>query len=147
MRFPHLWRRGSRADGRQPVCTAPPAGEGYEVGDEVAAFLAGRLVDHYAAVARAIPPWAVLNRLAHAERPELARLLTGRAPVAWAGPERQIAAHLLTRALTPEALRALQRDVLVPLELALIERSKPERIGVDEVLAAAVDALGTSPAA
>jgi hypothetical protein len=144
MQFRHFRHGGGRADGRQPG-TPAPVGEGTEVGDEVAAFLAGRLVDHYAATGHPVPPWAVLNRVAHAERPELARLLMGRVAVAWAGPERLIAAHLLTRAPTPEALGALQRDVLVPLELELIERWKPERLGVDEVVAAVVDALRTSP--
>lgn len=150
MRFPHFRRAGGRAGGRRRGRPAlpPPSGEGVATADDVTAFLAGRLVDHYVVTAHSIPPWAVLNRLAHADRSELARLLTGRVGVrvAWAGPERLIAAHLLARAPTPEALGRVQREVLVPLELGLIARWEPERLGLDEVLAAAVDALRTSPA-
>lgn len=42
--------------------------------------------------------------------------------------ERFVAGHLLTAARTPEDLGRIQRATLVPLELALSERSKTERL-------------------
>jgi hypothetical protein len=147
MQFPQFWD----AAGRQPDGPATPAGEGAAIVDEVVAFLAGRLVDHYAATGQGIPAWVALNRLAHADRAELASLLTGRVAVGervtWAGAERLIAVHLLTRALTPEALAEVQRDVLVPLEALLVDRWKREALDVDEVMASAVEALRSSPTA
>jgi hypothetical protein len=61
-----------------------------------------------------------------------------RAP--WA-TERFVAAGVLARAPTPSRLDELQSQVLVPVELALLNRSQTESLGAEQVLAAAVEAL------
>jgi hypothetical protein len=123
------------------------------VADEVEAFLQGRLVDHLAARGQPVPAWAVLNRLAHADSGELRSLVDGTGggwgggsplvQVPWASAERLIAKNLLARASTPEALATIQGTTLMPLELRLIERSKVEKLTVDQVLEAGAEALDT----
>jgi hypothetical protein len=63
--------------------------------------------------------------------------------VSWATAERFVAGHLLARAATPDRLRQLQLEVLVPVEMRLIDRSKVDRVTADEVLEAGADALDT----
>jgi hypothetical protein len=59
-------------------------------------------------------------------------------------PERFIAANLLvTRGTTPEALRDVQRSVLVPLELQLIDETRHEKMTAEQVLDAGARALET----
>jgi hypothetical protein len=121
------------------------------VAEEAEAYLAGRYVDHLVADGQPVPPWAVLNRLAHADHDQLTRLVAGeeagrpaapRRQTAWAEAERFLAAHLLaTGGATPEGLARLQRDALVPLELALIQRGRTERLTSEDVLDAGSAAL------
>jgi hypothetical protein len=123
--------------------------------DEVEAFLEGRFVDHLATHGQPVPAWAVLNRLAHADHAELVRLVDGDLldpryggpkPHAWAVPERFIAANIVvTRGATPEGLREIQRGVLVPLELQLIEDTRHEKMTADQVLDAGARALESFP--
>jgi hypothetical protein len=123
--------------------------------DEVEAFLGGRFVDHLAKHGQPVPAWAVVNRLAHADHAELARLVDGdlldarygaAKPHAWAVPERFIAANILvTRGATPERLREIQRVVLVPLELRLIEDTRHEKMTAEQVLDAVARSLESFP--
>jgi hypothetical protein len=120
---------------------------------EVAAFLEGRLVDHFAGAGQTVPAWAVLNRLAHADRLELVRLVegvgldriahpsSGQPP--WVATERFVAGHLLAKATTAEDLARVQQAALVPVELRLIERSKIDRLTAEQVLEAGSEALDT----
>lgn len=145
MRVPRFWHFG------RPVPPSDPddgldrsrAWRDSGLADEVQAFLAGRLVNHLAAYRQPVPAWAALNRLAHADRSDLLRVLEGAntdstapssAHAAWAAAERFAAGHLLARAHTPEELRHVQRATLVPLELVLIEQTKIERLTADQVL-------------
>jgi hypothetical protein len=135
---------------------APAAAHAWKdsgLADEVEAFLGGRFVDHLASHGQPVPAWTVLNRLAHADHAELVRLVDGELlearfggpkPHAWAVPERFIAANLLvTRGTTPEALRDVQRSVLVPLELQLIDETRHEKMTAEQVLDAGARALET----
>ncbi|HEY8524437.1 MAG TPA: hypothetical protein VIL48_05720 [Acidimicrobiales bacterium] len=163
MRF-RFFRRGAGSGGR-PGRRAPGR-SGHEAGtgraepcawresglaDEVEAFLAGRLADLYAAAGRPPPPWVAINRLAHAGRDELLHVVEGeRVPpylhpsiraAQWRVTERFVAGALLAQARTPEELAAIQREALVPVELALIERSKVERLTPEAVIEAGAEAL------
>lgn len=156
MRFPHFWRsrRAAPPNGPDDGPAAPRAGRDSGLADEVQAFLTGRRAAHLTAAGRPVPVWAVLNRLAHADRSEVVRLMegtnvdwmvnpsSGQPP--WAPAERFVAGHLLARARTPDDLGRLQRATLVPLELQLVARTKAERLTADRVLelgAAAVDSF------
>lgn len=121
--------------------------------DELEAFLAGRYVDFLAARHRPVPAWAVVNRLAHGTRDELARIVEGRTGpqasppqrrVAWEESERFLAAQLLARTADAGELLALQLASLVPLELALVERVKTERLDAEQVLAMSAEAVEQS---
>jgi hypothetical protein len=152
MRFPRFWRRPDPADG-DGWSTGPRRWRDSSVADEVEAFLMGRLVDHLAARGRPVPAWAVLNRLAHADSGELRSLVDGTGggwgggsplvQVPWASAERFIAGNLLARATTPAALATIQGTTLMPLELRLIERSKVEKLTIDQVFEAGAEALET----
>ncbi|HKH07134.1 MAG TPA: hypothetical protein VKA65_18345 [Acidimicrobiales bacterium] len=122
------------------------------VAAEVEAFLAGVLVDHLAGHRQAVPTWAALNRLAHADHSQLVRLVGGAGldPLAasacrvhaWAEPERFVAAQMLaTDGATPEGLWRLQRDVLVPTELSLIDRTRGEALTAAGVMDIAMEAV------
>jgi hypothetical protein len=156
VRFLHFWHYWHS---RRPIPRSDPddglgssrAWRDSGLADEVEAFLAGRLVDHLTAAGQRVPAWAVLNRLAHADRPDLVRFVEGAnigwvvhpssGQASWVPAERFVAGHLLVRALTPEQLGRLQRAALVPLELGLIERTKIERLSADEVLELAAKAV------
>jgi hypothetical protein len=149
MRLWHLRRRADRREGADAAWSVPEAPPVASLSEEVAALLAGRLVEYCTATGQEVPAWAALNRLAHADRPELAdlvaRRVSGGGATRWAAAELLIAARLLVQAETPDELRSLQQRVLVPLELRLVDRCRPERLGPHEVLDEAVDALGTFP--
>lgn len=124
---------------------------GEALGDEVEAFLGGWLVEHLRAVGRAVPAWAVLNKPAHATVEELMDLARpgdgvraddagGREPV-WRCAQRSLAADLLDAVTTPDEVLGIQRAVLVPLELWLIERSKTERISARRAIQIASEVL------
>jgi len=136
--------RGSEARG--------PGGEPFRawhdsgLADEVAAFLAGRVVDRYAAQGRLAPTWAALNRLAHGDREELLDVAAGAVRSStqrWATTERFVAARILAQATTQARLEALQSQVLIPLELQFIARDDADHATADQVLQAAVQALDT----
>jgi hypothetical protein len=152
MWFPRFWQRPDAADG-DGRSAGGHRWRDSSVADEVEAFLMGRLVDHLAARCQPVPAWAMLNRLAHADSGELRSLVDGTGggwgggppiiQVPWASAERFIAGNLLARATTPEALATIQGATLMPLELRLIERSKVEKLTVDQVFAAGAEALET----
>lgn len=121
--------------------------------DDATAFLAGRLVEHRLATGRMVPAWAVLNKLAHAEAGELAELAapvrsdgvpepgTGEArePV-WCAAQRSLAAYLL-EGRDPKEVARIQREVLVPLELWLIDRSETDTVSSRSAVEMASDVL------
>jgi hypothetical protein len=130
------------ADARLPIDHAAA------LGDEVEAFMHGRLIDYLVGASRPVPAWAVLNLLAHATVEELAALVSVGAagPVpsspgepAWVSAQRSLAAELLTGA--PDDVVGFQRAVLVPLELWVIRRSRSEAVSSRRALDLAADAL------
>lgn len=148
MWFEHFWHR-SKPDERHDEEGGFRDWRDSGVADEVEAFLTGRLVDRIAASGRAVPAWAVLNRLAHADRPELVRLveggdLDGTSPASpWLATERFVAGHLLAKASSPDELARVQQATLIPVELGLIERAKVVRLTAEQVLEAGAEAVDT----
>lgn len=142
MGFPRFWHRGppdGPDDGNKLA-----RGRDAALADEVVAFLAGRLVAHYAAAGRVAPGWAAINRVAHADRTELLGVVASCAPAdsqRAATTERLLATRVLDRAPTAVALHRLQADALIPMELRLIELSDKRPLGADEVLNAALAVL------
>ena len=148
-------RKRERSPGAEQAPAADRAWKDSGLADEVEAFLGGRFVDHLAKHGQPVPVWAVINRLAHADHAELVHLVDGDLldarygapkPHAWAVHERFIAANVLvTRGTTPEGLREIQRGVLVPLELRLIEDTRHEKMTAEQVLDAGARALESVP--
>ncbi len=150
MRF-RRFRHAEAGEYPTPPSVEPRAWADSGLADEVEAYLAGRYVDHLTAQGRPVPVWSVLNRLAHADHPELVRVVEGTPGDGkahpWAVPERFIAARLVaTRGATPEGLDAVQQAVLVPLELSLVERARYDKLTPDVILEMGVQALDSHPA-
>jgi hypothetical protein len=95
---------------------------------ECESFLAGSYAQHLQSVGRTVPAWAWLNRLSHGSLAELRSLASGhggRQGDPASAAIRFLAGELLARADDDAAsVAALQRDVLVPEELALASRWK-----------------------
>lgn len=97
------------------------------------------------------PSWTVLNRLAHTTFEDLIELARsggeamgavrdGQEPGWWAG-QRALAANLVAGAATSDDAADARWEVLVPLELSLIERSRSATITSGRVLELAARAL------
>jgi hypothetical protein len=129
---------------------ALPTDHQWRLGEEVEAFIHGRLVDYLLAAGRPVPAWTVLNKLAHASMEELTELAaannseaTGAAEAgepAWVRAQRSLAA-LTTGGRRPDDIASLQRKVLVPLELWLVQRSRSEAITSRRVIELASEVL------
>ena len=101
------------------------------VADEAGAFLDGHLVESMKSAGTTVPPWMWLNAVAHGDQERLAWLASdlGGAAVGgsgaaggsgWRWARARLAAELLSAGNGDAAVvAALQRDVLVPLELSL----------------------------
>jgi hypothetical protein len=114
-----MWRRRKRS---QPSDT--PAVEPNDVSRECELFLAGRYAQRLHALHRPIPAWTCLNPLAHGTKEELASLGAGSLeaglPLEWRNAIGLLAGEILILADDDHArLGALQREVLVPMELRL----------------------------
>jgi hypothetical protein len=119
-------------------------------GDEAEAFVQGRLVEHLRGAGRPVPAWAVLNKLAHAGVDELTELAAAGGAAhgeaspdepAWLGAQRSLAAELIAGHAGPEDVVAVQRAVLVPLELWVIQRSRHEAVSSRRVMEVAMATL------
>jgi len=120
------------------------------LGDEVEAFLHGCLVEHLVSGGRPVPAWAVLNKPAHADLDELTELVTAGdaaggqpdpAEPAWLQAQRALAAAVVTGASAPVDISAMQRAVLVPLELWVIQRTRSGPATSRWVVELALDAV------
>jgi hypothetical protein len=162
MRFLPFSRRRWTATG-SPVedrAHAAPHDEGAEpftperqLIDETEAFLRGTLAELLAGQLRSLPPWLLVNRLAHGDVDVLRRLVRGELPPltiaaahpgygrAWMLAERLLVLRLLRSAGGPEEIRRVQRDVLVPVELELVRRSDTESLTLGAIVAGATAAL------
>jgi len=123
---------------------------GAELADEVEAWVNGDLATLRSG-RHGMAPWILLNRLAHADEPVLRGLLDSGDlaevdPVVvepeWAVAERELARLLLRAGASAADVAAVQRDVLVPLEMRLIEDARKEPMSLDDVAAVAGRALG-----
>jgi hypothetical protein len=98
------------------------------VGDECEAYLAGRLAAYLHELGRPVPPVAWLNQVVHASPRELSLLaIVETTSTIQASPWRRavsyLARSLLERARkTGHPIGHLQRELLVPLELELIDQ-------------------------
>lgn len=148
-RFRHEGRRAGKPT-PEPAAESLHPSRAENLGDEVEAVVAGRLVEHLVAERRAVPPWAALNRMAHGDLEQLRAVLTepddaGAPSGDWVRPwvvsERVLTFRLLCAAHDADELRVLQQMVLVPFEWSLIERYKTAPITVRDVFQAATEAL------
>lgn len=104
-------------------------GQGRSTG-EWEAFLAGHWVEHLSAQGRAVPRWAWLNRVAHADWAGLADLADNLTAAARSGDEGSWAASFLAAELIeltagdPNRIRRAQESVLVAIELGLLEEGE-----------------------
>ncbi len=133
---------------------------GCGVADEADAFLHGRLLQQMRRCGwhGPVPPWLWLNAVAHGDRPTVI-VVSGLQPVptrpatpgdydydrdsvGWRVTQARIAGELLRRSFgSDETFRALQREVLVPLELSVGPGSSCERlveVAVEELRRASV---------
>ncbi|HTX00241.1 MAG TPA: hypothetical protein VMD59_15780 [Acidimicrobiales bacterium] len=105
---------------------------------ETEAFLSGRFAEHFAGKRQLVPAWAALNPVAHADLGRLQALAATSPDPRRPGPG--TAAHILAREVLDvveddEALlAAVQRFVLRPLELRLIEESSRIRMSEYDVV-------------
>lgn len=114
-----MWRRRKRS---QPSDT--PGVDPNDVGWECELFLAGRYAQRLHALHRPLPAWACLNPLAHGTNDDLANLRAGSVETAWPREWMDAIRFLAGEIMIlidddPDFLCALQRDVLVPMELRL----------------------------
>lgn len=157
MSFSPFHRRGRPREDGEPRLRTPSAPTdcrfdqlGELVVGEVEAFLTGRLIEHRVATGRPVPAWAVLNRLAHGALEDVIELAHSGDEVmaardgreaGWQRGQRALAAHLVASTATPGDVVDVQWEVLVPLELWLIERSRSETITSRRILEIAVETL------
>jgi hypothetical protein len=125
--------------------------EGTALAEEVEAWLNGELAAVLARSTGALPSWLVLNRLAHADPDVLVPLAGGvepseRSPFervpTWAAAEQGLARELVGDGDDPEAMAEVQRRLLVPLELRLIELASHRPVTLGQVVTSAAKALG-----
>ena len=120
------------------------------------AFLAGRYASHLRHHHDAVPAWARLNRLAHGD---LASLHQCRRPFAatksaafadwteesWRRAQQRLATELLELVDNdPDKLSHVQRSVLVPLELRLIQIERERNVTALELVQSTRSALRSS---
>ncbi len=98
--------------------------EGAQLVEECSALLDGRLAEELADRGRPRPSWCWLNRLAHGSIGDVRRCagsLPGAPPSdRWARATAFLAGELLAATDRGTTLRALQQEVLIPLELDLL---------------------------
>lgn len=149
MSFLGFHRHGGSGEEHSQLPEAHPRWEAALSG-ETEAFLDGLIIEHLTAARRMVPTWTVMNKLAHGSPSEIADLARtdgqndntpDHEEPAWRTAQRTLAARLLVRATTPDAIAQVQQTVLVPLEMQLIVRSEVETVTLRQVLSAASDAL------
>jgi hypothetical protein len=90
---------------------------------EAERLLSGRILELDCFPTRRVPAWTVISILAHRARPDLAELASEgltRHPGSWGAILGYLAAEMVKMTPDEPALLGLQRQVLVPLELALL---------------------------
>jgi hypothetical protein len=118
-----MWRRRHPEPApERPASKAAPS----FVADTVEAYLAGRYLEHAEQAQRPLHGWMALNRVAHADTATLQEIaeaeLPARAVPAWRHREQVLAQRVLaTTGADREAIREIQIELLVPLELQLLD--------------------------
>lgn len=110
---------------------------------EAVRMVDGRAADSYEHVER-VPAWVAVNALAHSHGEQLAAIADGRYQVhcgAWHIAVPGLAAEILECVGTEAELQALQRDVLIPLELDLLDAPEQSPKSPRELAALVVGAL------
>jgi hypothetical protein len=146
MWFPRFFLRQRASHPAHPAGRAShpsrPRPEEEELADEVDSFVTGRLLDHFVRRGGPVPPWVVLNRLAHATVGELERIAEGDGRhsavgvPAWARVERSLAIQVLACGPSLDRVREAQL-ALVALELRLIDQAKVDSLSAEDVMHAA----------
>jgi hypothetical protein len=122
--------------------------------DEAEAFLRGTYAEHLESLGRRVPSWARLNLVAHGSEADLSALAGGEHPweastigsTGWHRMVSFLAADLLALAqATDQTVSALQREVLVPLELELAREDHYRRLGAAQLVSVALAALHGHP--
>jgi len=139
-RLAHPWceEREEQAGGRQMRRPAffrrgRPTAEAAVVA-EAEAILDGRALDAYLDRGHAVPPWLVANALAHAPLERLhrmARVGPWQHPSSLSATLGRLATHVLAMGADAEGVVAVQRGLLLQVELTLLDRSP--RITVPEL--------------
>lgn len=120
------WNRQSEAAMGWWHRRAEPPAE--DLVSECEAFLAGRFAGVFDQRGEPVPPWAWLNRLAHAPREQIQALAAtagpprrlGQRPSDWRDAVATVAVDLLGLAPDDQSLHSLQLSALLPVELALM---------------------------
>ncbi len=100
--------------------------------DETEEFLAGRVLLRYGEAGRPLPVWVAANWLAHAEPAAIEARVRYEAGLQRLGGSWEWAVTTLARELVelagrrPEVVRQLQRDCLVPVELAVLDQGRAD---------------------
>ena len=105
------------------------------LGDECEAFLTGRYLEWLRAEGLPVPPWAHLNRVAHADRSALhgcAAVDWGHRARSWEEAEALVAAAVLV-GVPPDRFGVIQWAVLLPLEFELMGGTPSPGSVVDRV--------------
>jgi hypothetical protein len=141
------WRRKRDQHAADPTGPIEPAIQD-TIADECQMFLAGTSRDHFALRGLEIPDWAWLNAVAHASLDDLAALQApdresrdGRADE-WEQAVSKLAVTVLDRAGgDADALREIQLETLVPLELTLLRTDTRPVLTAAQLVALATAAL------
>lgn len=128
-----MWRRGR---------TSAHTG----VTQEIDAYLSGHIVEYLRAQDRPVPAWAWLNLLAHGTEQEILAEHRMVGAHAEATPWRDARSYLAGEVLAvldadPVGLANVQESVLVPVELALIERGTMPGPNLAELVSAVLAGL------
>jgi len=114
-------------------------------------FLEGRFAEHLVIAGIPVPAWAWLNILAHGT-PARLQIVAG-APAdgtsgrGWRRALAKLADEVFAAAEREGSLEAVQRGILVPLELYLAARPEMAGLGPDELVARVRAALHHHPSA
>jgi hypothetical protein len=169
--WPGWWRDGSPGRAPEPLGTARPGKKrrrrwrerlaevvrerpgshrhrvGRALVADAAAFLRGDLAEVWEHEVGYVPAWVWTNRLAHGTEAELradsegSRAIGGASGDRWRRARAFLAGEVLESAANYGSLSALQRDVLVPLELGLSSSTKAVSYSLAEWVASVESAL------
>jgi hypothetical protein len=119
-----MWPRKRRLTSRSAVVAAAEA------------LLEGRVLEHSRHQGYAVPPWALVNALAHAPVERL-RVLADTAtlehPTTVDAAVGRLAAGVLALGPEPAAVSAVQRELLVHVELVLLSPDCPSGVTLAEL--------------